>query len=145
MVDIKRAPSDPDYASLHVPAWVPKVYPVLAIVLLPWTIYLGLSLPEHHLSAHWDVSWVGLDIGLILGLSATGLLAYLHSVWVTITATTTGSLLLVDAWFDVMSERRPSDFHQALFLAIVVELPLSALSYYVASHVLYHNTVLHKR
>jgi hypothetical protein len=105
MVDIKRVPSDPDYASLHVPPWVPKVYPVLAVVLLPWTIYLGLSLPRHHLSAYWDVSWVGLDIGLILALSATG--------------------LLVDAWFDVMSERRPSEFHQELFLAIFIKLPLS--------------------
>jgi hypothetical protein len=118
---------------------------VITVVLLPWTIYLGLSLPQHHLSAHWDVSWTGLDAGLILALAATGLFAYMRSVWIVITSATTGSLLLVDAWFDVMSERRASDFHQALILAVFFELPLASLSYYLASHVLYRNTTKYQK
>ena len=113
---------------------------MLAVVLLPWTVYLGLSLPSHHLSAHWDISWTGLDAGLILSLAATGLFAYLRSILVVIAAATTGSLLLVDAWFDVMSEKRGTDFHQALILAFVFELPLALLSYYLATHALRHNT-----
>lgn len=128
-----------DFIILRVPRWVTKLYILMAVVLLPWTVYLGFSLPRHHLSAHWDVSWTGLDIGLIVTMAATGLFAYLRSVWVVITASTTGSLLLVDAWFDVMSERRESDFHQALFLAVFFEIPLAILSYYLASHVLHHN------
>lgn len=128
---------------LRIPAWATKVYVMLAVVLLPWTVYLGLTLPKHHLSAHWDVSWTGLDAGLIFSLAATGLFAYLRSIWVVIAAATTGSLLLVDAWFDVMSEKRATDFHQALILAFVFELPLALLSYYLASHALRHNAKPH--
>lgn len=113
---------------------------MMAVVLLPWTIFLGLTLPRRHLSTHWDISWTGLDIGLIVALVSTGLFAYFRSIWVVITSATTGSLLLVDAWFDVMSERSGSDFHQALVLAFLFELPLASLSYYLASHALYHNT-----
>ena len=133
-----RKPQNSDII-LRIPSWTVRLYILLAIVLLPWTIYLGLTLPSHHLSAHWDVSWTGLDIGLISSLIATAGLAYLRSILVVITAATTGSLLLVDAWFDVMSERRASDFHQALVLAFVFELPLAILSYYLATHALKHN------
>jgi len=130
---------------LRVPAWTARLYVVLAVVLLPWTVYLGITLPAHHLSAHWDVSWTGLDVGLLAALIATGLAAYFRSILVVIAAATTGSLLLVDAWFDVMSERRASDFHQALILAFVFELPLAALSYYLAAHALRHNTAAARR
>lgn len=130
---------------LRIPPWTTRVYIMLAVVLLPWTVYLGSTLPEHHLSAHWDVSWTGLDIGLIVSLLSTGLLAYFRSIWVVIAAATTGSLLLVDAWFDVMSEKVGPDFHQALILAFVFELPLALLSYYLATHALRHNTTRRKR
>jgi hypothetical protein len=141
----KLTSKSPGYIILRVPKWVTKLYIMMAAVLLPWTVYLGISLPVHHLSEHWDISWTGLDIGLIITMAATGLFAYLRSVWVVITAASTGSLLLVDAWFDVMSEKRSSDFRQALILAIFFELPLATLSYYLASHVLYHNATKRKK
>ncbi len=125
---------------LRVPRWASVVYVMLAAVLLPWTIYVGLSLPRNHISAHWDVSWTGLDIGLIISLVLTGFFAYIRSIWVVIAAATTGSLLVVDAWFDIMSERSTNDFRQAITLAFVFELPLALLSYYLATHALRHNT-----
>jgi hypothetical protein len=136
----KSRRSQNDDIILRIPSWTVRLYILLAVVLLPWTIYLGLTLPSHHLSAHWDISWTGLDIGLIISLVATAALAYFRSILVVIAAATTGSLLLVDAWFDVMSERRASDFHQALVLAFAFELPLAILSYYLATHALKHNT-----
>lgn len=125
---------------LRIPAWTTRVYVMLAIILLPWTIYLGITLPRHHLAAHWDVSWTGLDIALIASLISTGLFAYFRSIWMVITSASTGTLLLVDAWFDVMSEKNGNDFHQALILAFAFELPLALLSYFLASHALWHNT-----
>lgn len=133
----------PTYIILHIPTWVTKVYIMLAAVLLPWTIYIGLSLPSRHLSVNWDVSWTGLDIGIIIALLATGLLAYHRSIWVVIAAASAGSLLLVDAWFDVLSEHSVAMFHQALIVAFVFEIPLAAMSYYLAGHTLHHNTKEH--
>lgn len=125
---------------LHVPAWAAKLYVLFAAVLLPWTVYLGASLPADHLSAHWDISWTGLDIGLIAALLATGLFAYRRSIWVVIAAATAGSLLVVDAWFDVASERSADLFHEAIIFALLIEIPLAFMSYFLASHALRHNT-----
>lgn len=124
---------------LHIPVWAASLYICSSIILLPWTIYLGASLPAHHLSAHWDVSWTGLDVGLVITMLTTSILAYLKSRWLVITSSMVGSLLLVDAWFDVMSERRASQFYQSLFLAIFIEIPMALTSYYIACRVLKNN------
>lgn len=124
---------------LRLPTWAPRAYAFMAVVLVPWTVYLGTTLPRHHLSTHWDVSWTGLDIALIVSLLSTAILARIKSVWVIISASTTGSLLLVDAWFDVMSEHGNS-FDQALVMAFLIEIPLAIMSYYLAFHALERNS-----
>jgi hypothetical protein len=120
---------------LQIPTWSRYLYVILALILLPWTIYLGLTLPEHHLSAHWDASWVGLDIALIVSLSLTGLFALFRSPWIIMSASSAASFLLVDAWFDIMSEKGGLELVQSLTLSLLVELPLAAMSYYLAYHV----------
>ncbi|MEO8105584.1 MAG: hypothetical protein ABI602_04600 [Candidatus Saccharibacteria bacterium] len=124
---------------LRVPAWAARLYVLFALILLPWTVYLGASLPTEHLSAHWDISWTGLDIALVAALLATGLFAYRRSIWVVIAAASAGSLLLVDAWFDVTSERSADLFREALLFALLIEIPLALMSYYLAGHALQHN------
>jgi hypothetical protein len=125
--------------TLRIPSWASRLYTVLGLVLVPWTIFLGTTLPQRHLAHHWDISWTGLDIGLAVSLILTGLLAYARSIWLIIAASTTGSLLLVDAWFDVMSEKSVFVLHQAIILALVLEIPLAIMSYYLAFHTIKHN------
>jgi hypothetical protein len=123
-----------------VPSWPALIYIVMAIILLPWTIYLGASLPTHHLSTHWDISWTGLDAAIIATMLLTGLFAYLKSRWIIISSSTVGSLLLIDAWFDVISERRGVQLHEAIILAIFIEIPLAIISYYIAYQTLEDHT-----
>ncbi len=115
------------------------IYPLLALLLLPWTFYLSQSLPTQQIALHWDVSWVGLDIALIAALLATGILAYRQSRWVVITATFLGSLLLLDAWFDILAQRAGDDFRQAIFLAIFVEIPIAVASFVLAGQALVYD------
>lgn len=103
---------------------------------MPWTIYLDQNLPTRHLFRHWDVAWVGLDIGLIISLLATGILTYRKSLWVVIAAVATSSLLIVDAWFDVMGAHPGRELHQAILAAALLELPLAAISFRLAYKVL---------
>ena len=128
---------------LRIPSWASRLYIMLGLVLVPWTVYLGTTLPEHHLSSHWDISWTGLDIGLAASLICTGVTAYAKSIWVIIAASTTGSLLLVDAWFDVMSERSAFVLHEAIILALLFEIPLALMSYYLAFHTIQKNKKKH--
>ena len=125
--------------SLSLPSWVAKLYIFLSAVLIPWTAYLSITLPTRHLSRHWDVSWVGLDIGIVLALLLTGLLAIKRSRWVVMTATVSGSFLLVDAWFDIVSERPGFQLEEAIVLAVFFELPLTIISFLIAHRVLMQN------
>src|ERR1035437_5594940 len=103
-----------------------------SIFILPWTIYLGQTLPTRHVFLHWDVAWVGLDILLICSLLLTGILTYRKSLWVILSAMATGSFLLVDAWFDITGEHLGRLFNEALLAAIFIEIPLAFVSYRLA-------------
>jgi hypothetical protein len=107
---------------------------VLAVLLVPWIVYLGLELPERTTSAHWDIAWVGFDAMEFAALAVTGWAAYLRSTWVEVAATASAVLLLVDAWFDVTTANGGWNLAQAAALGIGIELPLAALSLWLARH-----------
>jgi hypothetical protein len=115
-----------------IPRWVAGIYALLALITMPWTIYLALTLPKRHLSSHWDVAWVGLDIAIVLVLILNAIYSYLESKWLVMSATATTTLLLVDGWFDVTSAHTGKPFVEALALALFIELPLGLLTFTAA-------------
>ena len=84
----------------------PFVASAAAIFLIPWVLYLELVLPTHYEAYHWRGAWVGFDIGLVVFLVATAILGFLRSHLLSIAAFATGVLLLVDVWFDIMTDRK---------------------------------------
>jgi hypothetical protein len=116
------------------PRWAGPLYLVLAVLLVPWIVYLGIVLPDRTTSAHWDVAWVGFDAMEFVALGLTGWFAYRRSTWVEVAATASAVLLIVDAWFDVTTATAGWDLVQALALGVLVELPLAALSLWIARH-----------
>ncbi|HET6909751.1 MAG TPA: hypothetical protein VFH54_10470 [Mycobacteriales bacterium] len=119
----------PDFS----PRWVAPIYLVLAVLLVPWIVYLGIVLPDRTTSAHWDVAWVGFDVMEFAAIALTGWFAYRRSRWLEVTATAAAVLLLVDAWFDITTAHKHWDVVQAAVLGGVVELPLAALSLWIAT------------
>ena len=129
--------------SINIPTWAATLYIIISIGLIPWTIYLGYDLPTRHLTKNWDITWVGLDVALIIGLLVTGILAKLKSIYVVIAATITGALFATDAWFDILGYRLGSfSFSKALFMAVFGEIPVAIMSFSLAIHVL---RKLHKK
>ncbi len=124
---------------IQVPLWLGVIYTGLSLVLVPWAFYLATTLPAHHLSSHWDLSWVGLDFGITFLLLLSALLVYLKSDWVIISSTAAGSLLIADAWFDVMSAHAGSDLRESVAMAVFVELPLAAISLITAHRIIQKN------
>jgi hypothetical protein len=114
------------------PPWISSAYIIMAVVLSPWMVYLASSLPTHYLSSHWDISWVGLDIGITLSIFITGILAKMRSKLLAISSTMTGTFLLIDAWFDVTTSTRGTELKEALILAILFEIPIALMSLYIA-------------
>lgn len=124
---------------LPIPTWAGALYFILCLVLVPWTIHLSYALPTRHLSEHWDLSWGGLDVGIMVALLLTAALAFKKSKWVTIPATTVGTLLIVDAWFDILSSRRGLELNEAILMAVFFEVPIALMSFLLAYHVLDKN------
>ena len=97
-----------------------------AVALIPWTIYLGFTLPEDYTAQHWQATWVGFDILLLAFMTATAVLGFLRHHLLTLFAFSTGVLLVCDAWFDMLTAKR-GDFAVSLLTATLGELPLAVL------------------
>ena len=109
------------------------LFALLSLCLLPWTAFLAIALPSRELAAHYDVAWAGFDIMLLAGLAATAYFALRRSRYLSLAATATGTMLIIDAWFDVLTSRSSARL-VALAFAVAVELPLSALCWWLAIH-----------
>jgi hypothetical protein len=133
MPDSEGRPAIPDMPA-PVPRWVAPVYLGLAVLLVPWIVYLGAVLPDHTTSEHWDVAWVGFDVGILSSMALTAWSAYRRAPWIEASATATMTLLIVDAWFDCTTAHGTRQVVQAFVLAFAVELPLAAVSFWIARH-----------
>ncbi len=85
-----------------------RVLLVLSLAILSltaWTVYLGTRLPRTYVADHWDLAWVGLDVGEILFLLGAAWAAWKRRAIVIAFALGAATLLLVDAWFDLTTAR----------------------------------------
>jgi hypothetical protein len=100
--------------------------------MLPWTIWLASSLEPQHETTRWDLAWSGFDSGLAVLFLVTALAAYRRSPWVGVLSGATGTLLVTDAWFDVILESHADELRQSIALAVVVELPVAGFCFWIA-------------
>jgi hypothetical protein len=112
--------------------WVAALFAVAGVALLPWTIWLASALKPHHETTQWDLAWSGFDMGLAVMFLLTALAAWRRSPWVGACAAATGTLLVADAWFDVVLESHYDERLMAAMLAVFVELPVAAVCFWIA-------------
>jgi hypothetical protein len=96
------------------------------IGLIPWIVYLAITLPDKYIAHNWPATWVGFDILILMFMAVTAVLGLLRRQLLVLTAFTTGILLVCDAWFDVMTAA-PADRWLSVFTAVLGELPLAIL------------------
>jgi hypothetical protein len=107
-------------------------FAVACLALLPWTLWLTFSLPAHHETGNWRTVWAGFDIALAASLGATALASLRRSPWIEASAAISGTLLCTDAWFDITLEAGGRHLTAAVVEAVLVELPLAAICFWVA-------------
>ena len=104
----------------------------VAVFLIPWTVYLTSRLPSHHRTPHWGIAWAGFDIALAASSALTAYALARRPGLVPIAATITGTLLVCDAWFDVLTSDH-GEVIEAALEAGFAELPLAALCFWLAA------------
>ena len=82
-------------------------------------------MPTGYHSKAWSAAWVGFDILLLLALAGTVVAAMLRRQIVVMLAVFTATLLLCDAWFDIVLDWGTSDVWASLASAAFVEVPLA--------------------
>jgi hypothetical protein len=108
------------------------VFAAIGIGLLPWTLWLSESLHPRHLTNHWDLAWSGFDTGLAVLFLATAVAAYRRSPWAGALAAALGTLLLTDAWFDIVLESHADERRNAIMLAVFAEVPVAIFCFWIA-------------
>jgi hypothetical protein len=104
---------------------------VIALGLVPWTLYLTYTLPAHHVTDDWRVAWAGFDLALAVSLIATAFGIVRASPWLDGAAMVATTLLGTDAWFDIVLAEPGNERIDAIILAVVGELPLALFCFWI--------------
>ena len=111
--------------------FVAACFLLIAAGMVPWTVFLGFSLPPRYDAGHWDLLWTGFDVGLICVLSYAAWAAWFHRQIVATTAIVAGTLLLCDAWFDIITSLGHDDQWVTLLTGLAGELPLALFFFWL--------------
>ena len=113
--------------------WVGPMFALFSVVMVPWIVYIAVSLPSRQLSPNYDIAWAGFDVLLAAGLAISAYFALRRSRYLSAAAAATAALLVVDAWFDCMTTPG-SDRWQSIAFCFLVELPLAAVCLWLSYH-----------
>ena len=104
----------------------------MCLFLVAWIILLMRTLPNQYTSNHWRGVWVGLDIAELAAFSATAWAAWYQRQVLVFCMVFTGTLLLADAWFDLMLDAGSPGFTESILSALFAEIPLALLLFIAA-------------
>jgi hypothetical protein len=124
---------------LNIPKWAIYLYGFMAVVLIPWILILAEYLPAKHLARNWDPLWVGFDVMELIAIVLSLYFMLRRKVWVIMSASALATLLIVDAWFDILTSKPGQETREALFSG-VIEISLSLLTYRLVFHILHKTT-----
>jgi hypothetical protein len=101
-------------------------------VLAGWIVVLLLTLHQSFHAQHWRGVWVGFDLALLVAFAATGWAFWRGRQIVIALLIVTATLLLCDAWFDVLLDLGSPDIWASVLSAVFVELPMAFLMFNAA-------------
>jgi hypothetical protein len=116
-----------DRAGFPLSQWVTPLFTLAAVGLVPWTLWLTFALPSRQVTEHYDLAWVGFDVALAAAFAATAWAAVSGSQWLVPIAAVTGTMLVCDAWFDVVTSVGGGELVEAILEAVLVELPFAGV------------------
>ena len=135
----RRAPSAARSIS-RATRWGRLLGATVAVALVPWCVLLGATLPRTFDAQNWSLAWVGLDAAIAVAAGGTALLLKRHDIRAALTSTATGTLLIVDSWFDTCTSAPGLNHVVAMVEATAVELPLAIGAFWLAMAVLKEHT-----
>jgi hypothetical protein len=100
--------------------------------LAAWIAILLVTLPMRYVSHDWRGVWVGLDLAELAGFAATAWAAWNQRQVLIVLMNVTGTLLVCDAWFDLILDLGTRDIWMSVASAAIAELPLALVMFTAA-------------
>jgi len=134
----RRSPSTRSRVKRHLQLLPPPgsrlvagLFLAMVVAMLPWVAFLGLTLPPRYVAGHWNLLWVGFDVGLTCVLGYAAWAAWFRRQILASTTLIAGTLLVCDAWFDVITSIGRRDQWLTLLTALGGELPLAVFLFWL--------------
>jgi hypothetical protein len=105
------------------------------LALIPWTFFLVFSLPPKYDADHWRLLWTGFDASLIAVLLLAAWAAWYRRQILAAIAIVAGTLLLCDAWFDMVTSFGHRDEWLTLLTGFGVEVPLGVFFFWLSRRI----------
>lgn len=126
LIELEAPPEEPTAEQRRLGLAVRTLVTAGAVLLVPWTIYLAVSLPHRTVTSQWRGAWIGFDIALAIVLSFTAWLGWRGRQLVIVGLVSSAVLLVCDAWFDV-TLTSGSDRWISYATALLIALPVAVL------------------
>lgn len=117
---------------LPLPRWLAPLALACTIGIIPWIVYLAMTLPPRQRAVDYDIAWVGYDAAMCLVLAALAYCALRRKPATGPIAAVAATMLVVDAWFDVITTEDHRQFVYAIISAACAEIPLAIICGWVA-------------
>jgi hypothetical protein len=122
----------PPKQQLPLPRWLAPLALSCVIGFIPWIVYLSMTLPSDQRTDDYDIAWVGFDSAMCLVLTVLAFLAIRRKTATGPVAAVAATMLLIDAWFDIVTAKDGGDLLLAALFAAFAEIPLAIICAWVA-------------
>jgi len=122
----------PKQLTLPLPRWLGPLAVCCALGIIPWVGYLALTLPARQRAVDYDVAWVGYDAAMAFVMAALAYCALRRKPATGAIAAVAATMLVIDAWFDIVTTDKRSQLMFAIASAVLLELPLAIVCAWVA-------------
>jgi hypothetical protein len=112
------------------PTWFRRLCLIAVVVLIPLFITVASVSPRTQQLHNLRLFWSGLDVFELIGMALTGWCLMRRSPHVVGAAAITGTLLMSDAWFNIITTiGKP---HRAALVMAFVEIPVAIYAFVIA-------------
>jgi hypothetical protein len=122
----------PPRPQLPLPRWLGPLALSCVVGIIPWIIYLAVTLPGRSRADDYDIAWVGFDCAMAVVLGALAYCALTRKPVTGPIAAVAATMLAMDAWFDVVTTEPGARFTFAVLSAVFAELPLAVICAWTA-------------
>ena len=112
------------------------------VIMVPWTIFLAVTLPMHFHAHDWSVAWVGFDSVLMAVLLATAWAAWFRRQILAMMSVVAATMLLCDAWFDVNTSFGTGGEPLTIVTALLGNIPLAVFFFWLARRIMLRTAVV---